>query len=109
MRGYLLRRGCALLRRMRLGHDGRASPRFRIALQPLEVGAQIGGMLVTQIAILLQRLVDDVFELRRNIGVETHRRDRSALQNRVKDRSRRIPTKRHRPGCHLVEHASKGK
>ena len=35
----------------------------RVALQPLEIGQHVGGVLVAQAAILLERLVDDPFEL----------------------------------------------
>ena len=35
---------------------------LRVPLQPLEVGAHFGGVLVSQFAVFLQRPVDDVFE-----------------------------------------------
>src|SRR5260370_24367901 len=39
--------------------------RFRVPLQPLQIGANVGSVLVTQISILPQRLLDDLFQLQR--------------------------------------------
>ena len=35
----------------------------RVALQPLQIGAHVRGVLVTQVAVFLQRLVDDALQL----------------------------------------------
>jgi len=35
----------------------------RVALQPLQVGAHVGGVLIAKIAILLQSFVNDLFKL----------------------------------------------
>ena len=48
----------------------RHSSALAVALQPLQIGANICGVLVAQIAILLQRLVDDLFQFRRNFPVQ---------------------------------------
>ena len=84
-----------------------AAPRFRFPLQPLQVGAHLRGVLVAQVAIFLQRLVDDVFQLGRKVGIQPHR------GNRVRDsESRRrsppelSPRKGNVPGRHLVEHGA---
>ena len=50
------------------------SPCLRVPLQPLQVGSHLRGMLIAQVAVFLQRLVDDVFQLRRNIGIQPNRR-----------------------------------
>ncbi len=44
--------------------------RIGIALQPRQVGAQISGALVTQVAVFLQRLTYNAFEFGGQIGVE---------------------------------------
>ena len=54
--GYRPGSGC--YRRSRNGVS-----RFRVPLQPLQVGAQLGGALIAETPILLQSLEDDVFEL----------------------------------------------
>ena len=38
--------------------------RFRIPLEPLQIGSHVGRMLIAQIAVLLQSLVDDPFQFR---------------------------------------------
>ena len=55
--------------RTRTGRD--CATRIRIALQPLQVGADIGRMLIAQVAILLERFADDVFEFGRKIRDST--------------------------------------
>ena len=54
---------------LRDGHRARTrrygSSRLCIPLQPLQVGSHVGGVLIAQIAIFLQRLVDDVVPVRR--------------------------------------------
>ena len=59
--------------------------RFRIALQPLQVGAHIGRALVAQVAIFLQRLADDALKLRRRIGNQCAGGSGSSSQNRAED------------------------
>src|SRR5437868_7694737 len=54
-----------------------------IALQPLQIGANVGGMLITKMAVFLKGLVDDRFELRWYIGVDPNRRHWWTLQNGV--------------------------
>ena len=49
------------------------APGIGVALQALQIGAHVGGVLVAQVAIFFERLVDDVFELARQIGIQTHR------------------------------------
>ena len=66
-------RDVAELRSARTGKTARpytARARYRrssalaVALEALQIGADVGGVLITQIAILLQSLVDDLFQLR---------------------------------------------
>src|SRR5690349_5129256 len=44
-----------------------------VALQSLQVGAQIGSTLVAQVTIFFESLVDDFFELGRKVGIDAHR------------------------------------
>jgi hypothetical protein len=49
----LLRNSCA-------ASDGNPH-RLRIAFEPLEIGAQLAGVLITHLAIFFQSLVNDLF------------------------------------------------
>ena len=80
-----------------------------VALQALQIGAHVGGMLVTQIAVLLQRLVNDAFHLRRQIGIQPDRRRGQLFQNRIEDQRRSVAAERQRAGRHLIQHRAKGK
>ena len=50
-----------------------------IALQALQVGSHVGRALVAQVAVFLQRLVDDVFQFQRQVGIQADRRNRGAI------------------------------
>jgi len=54
-------------------------PEFNLPLQPLQVGAHLRCNLVAQLAVLLQGLVDNAFELRRQIRIQPHRSSRRAV------------------------------
>ena len=62
-------------------------PTYRIPyrVQPLQVGAHFRGMLVAQVPVLLQSLVDDVFQLGWQVRIHSHRRHWRAFQNCVED------------------------
>ena len=85
-------RAALLCHRHRPGTRRCRPPRFGIPLQPLQVGAHVGGVLVAQVAVFLQRLVDDLFQLRRNITIETNRRGRIRIEDCLEDR---LPNFRH--------------
>ena len=87
----------------------RMCPELVSRLHALQVGAHLGGVLVAQVAILLESFVDDLFELRRNVGIEADAERRSAIQNRVEDDCRGFAAERQRAGRHLVEHGAEGK
>jgi hypothetical protein len=57
-----------------------------IAFEPLQFSPHVGGMLITQIAILLQSPIDDVFQFHWDIRIKAYRRHGSAVQNGLKDR-----------------------
>ncbi len=68
--------------------------RIRVALQPLQVGAQLGRALAAQVAVFFQRLVQDGLDLRRQSRIQLHRRHRHLVQDRVKHNRRSGPRKR---------------
>ena len=82
---------------------------FRLALQPLQIGAYITRVLVAEFAVFLKCLVDDGLKRNWQVRIHAHWRDRCALQNCIKDEPRGIATKGQEPGCHFVEHHSKRK
>ena len=55
--------------RYRAGTCGYGTSGVGITLQALQVGADVGGVLVAEVAVFLQRFVDDVFELRGQVGI----------------------------------------
>src|ERR1017187_1369816 len=61
-------RGC---RRHRARTRRYGSSRLCIALQPLQIAAHLRGVLVAQIAVFLQCLGDDVFQLGRQVRVQS--------------------------------------
>ena len=75
-----------------------------IALQPLEIGPDLGCVLVPKVAILLETFLDDPFQLDRHVGIEAHRRNRRAIENPVCNDAGAVAAEWQRPGCHLVEH-----
>ena len=62
---FLCDRHCA-------GTRSYGSSRLCVPLQPLQVGSHVGGVLIAQIAVLLQRLVDDPFQFGGHIGIQPH-------------------------------------
>src|SRR5438128_10916412 len=83
--------------------------RFCVPLQPLEISATVGGMLVAQTPIFLQTLRNNPFKFGWEIGIESDWRNRSAVQNRVKYHSRRVTTKREGTCSHFVQHRAERK
>src|SRR5438876_1193369 len=80
---------------------GGASPRIRVALESLQVGDQVGGVLVTHIAVLLERLVDNRLELRRDFGIQPYRRRRRLVENCAEDDRGSAAAERLAPRGHL--------
>src|SRR5271155_201954 len=77
---------------------------FAFATQALQVGAHIGGVLVTRLAIFLEGLVDNVFEFRRDIGIEAHGRHDGAVHDRFENYGYGFATEGGCAGGHFVEH-----
>src|ERR1035438_1407549 len=63
-----------------------------IALQPQQLGTHLLCALITEFPVFFQCPVDDVFELRGQVGVEADWRNRGTLQNGIEDDSRAFPT-----------------
>src|SRR2546427_3707809 len=61
---------------------------YTTLFRSLQVGAQVGGVLVAKIAILFQRLADDFFQLRRDLRVQARGGRRRAVQNRDRKSTR---------------------
>src|SRR5208337_5488637 len=80
------------------------SPRIRVTLQALQVGTQLGCRLVTQGAVLLQRLIDDVVQLQGQDVVVLVRRNRRLGKQRGEDNRRGGPAECLLTGRHLVKH-----
>ena len=87
---------------------GQSAAGFRVALQSLQVRPHINGMLITQFAVLLQRFVDDSFQIQRQVGVDASSRCRHTLQDSVKNDARGLAPKRQQACRHLVQHNPEG-
>src|ERR1700691_5786236 len=61
---------------------------LRLPLEPLEIRAHIGGALIPQVAILLQRLPNHGSEARRKLRVHLQWRRRLLVENRAADDAR---------------------
>ncbi len=84
-------------------------PRFHLPFQPLQIGPHIRSVLVAHVPILLQRLVDDLFQLGRKVGIQPHCGNWVAFENRVEDDRGTIAPEGQCAGCHLVQHSAERK
>jgi len=66
-------------------------------------------LLISKIAILLQSLVDDAFQFRREFGIQADRRGGNLVQNRIEDRRRGAAFEGKAAGAHFIKHDSEGK
>src|SRR5262244_3987312 len=82
---------------------------FRVPLKPLQVSADVGGMLVPKVPILLQAFVDNPFQFCWQIRVQPHCRCWRAIKNCFENNARALSAKRQRTCCHFVKHSTKGK
>src|SRR5437016_13920508 len=87
---------------------GRNSAGLVVAFEPLQVGTNVRGVLVSKVVIFFQTLVDNLFELGRQIGIESNCRSWITIQDRFKNDSCTFTTERNCAGCHFIEHCSKG-
>jgi hypothetical protein len=56
-----------------------------IPLEPLQIGANVRGVLVAQAPVFLQTLVDDSFQFGWHLGIQPHRSHGRTFQNGIKD------------------------
>ena len=83
--------------------------RSRLLPQPLQVGPHICCRLIAKVRILIQRLIQNPPELRRQRRIQLQRSRRRMIQNIVKDDCGRRPTKRMLPRCQLIQHHAQRK
>src|SRR5437899_4361661 len=83
--------------------DGGAA-RVYVSLQPLQVRSQVRGGLVAQLAVFLQRPLDDLSQLGRQVAIQTQGRDRRLAEDGVEDDCRSIPWESPLTRGHFVQH-----
>ena len=91
------------------GGHGLRVPGLDVAPDPLEVRTQIRRRLVSQLAILLEAVVDHVLETKRQFGIQSHRRDRRAIEDRRQDHRGGLAREWVTASRALVEHDAEGK
>ncbi len=95
--------------RLRGAASGDASGRIRFAAQAFQVRANFGGDLVTHLAVFLQRLLQNFFELGWNIRIDANGRGRHAIQDGFKGDAGGFAAEGHRAGGHFVQHGAERK
>ncbi len=88
-------------------HQQPATSGVRVPLQALQVAAHLGSVLVTQVVVLLQSFVDDLFQAGGHIVIQAHGRHRRAIHNRLANHRRTLSVKGNIAGRHLVKHGAK--
>ena len=81
---------------------------FGVPLYPLQIRSHVGCMLIAQIAIFLQGLVDDVFQLGRHVVIQPHHGHRGTVRDGFKNHCRAFATKRQAASSHLAQGCPKG-
>ena len=82
---------------------------IRVALQPLQVGAQLGGALAAQLAVLLEGLAQNRLELSRQSRIQFDRWHRILIQDGFEHDRGSSARKRLLAGRHLIQHHSERK
>ena len=80
-----------------------------VAPETLQVRSHIGCVLIAQAPIFFQGFANDLFQLHGEIGVEAHRRNRSAIQDGFAGDSRAFPAERRCGRRHFVQNRAEGK
>ena len=93
-----------LLARARRSH----APRVDLALQPLQVGAQLRRRLVAQPPVLLEQLADDLADPVGDAAVQLGGRRRGVVQDSLEDARGRAAGEGGLAGRHLVQHHAEG-
>src|ERR1700719_952405 len=94
---------CAFFRNSPAGIGGGIG----VSLQSLQISAYVSRMLITLVSILVERLVDDFFKPRRDIGIDISRGNRGPRQNGLNNHAARTAAKRLAPGRHLIQQQTK--
>ena len=87
---------------------GRHAPGVHLALQALEVSAELGRRLVAYPPVLFERLADNLRQPRRDVAVQVLGRRGRAVQDGIENHRGRLAGKRRLAGGHLVEHHPEG-
>src|SRR3990172_1452235 len=82
---------------------------IKIASQSFEIGSQFSSSLAANVAILLQRFLDDLLQLRRHQRIQPRRRNWIAIKNRFKNDGIAGTGKCLSTHCHFIKDKSKGK
>ena len=77
---------------------------FCFAAQAFQIGAHIGGVLITRLAIFFECLLDNFVELGRHVRINASGSGRLALQNRIEDHGGRAAGECLARGHHFVQH-----
>src|SRR5712672_1041970 len=80
-----------------------------VALEPLQICAHVGSVLIAKVAVLLQSLVNGLFQARGQIGIEADSLSRNLVQNGIEDGRRALAAKRKNASGHFIEHDSERK
>jgi hypothetical protein len=72
----------------------------------LLIRVQIGCVLIAELPVFLQRLVDDLFQFRRQFGIHAPGSSRRTIQNSFDNHAGGIGTERLSAGGHLIQHGS---
>ena len=102
-----IHRGLRICPGTQLGVGGGRISRFIVPLQPLQIGSHFRSVLVAQIAILLESLVDDLFQLGRNVGIQ-RTAEQAPGSEWLRKSSSTFATEGQLAGRHLVENGAKG-
>ena len=71
-------------------------------MQTLEVGTDLGSMLITEVAIFLESFINDLFEVRWKIWIQLKGGNGSAVENGFENESGRLAGKWQAAGNHFV-------
>src|SRR5437764_310455 len=98
-RSWLLRNRCRASHRHRSG--------LCVPLKSQQIGANFRSVLVTEIAVLLKRLIDNGSQSRRQLRIERWRQRGRTVKNGIENGSRSIAAEGHRSGRHFIKYSTK--
>jgi len=89
--------------------DGLTLRGIGVALEALEISAQLGGGLATDVAIFFEAFEDDLFEFGGDFVMYAGRRNGSAIEDVAEDDPGSFAAKGSDTGGHFVQHDTEGK